>query len=281
MYIGIGATLSILFITISFLKKSSLRIIIDKMNLFLFIFLIIGLSCTFIALGDFSKYSPYHIIHLIPGMSQTRVSSRWLIFTLFSLLMLFSFSLKKSMVINLLLLLSVLELFFTFGPPRFTGANEFTLAKSNFSSVFTEYDNNFSHLDSYQYPLHSYYYSTRMNIGQIYADNSLVDTLHKTKKTVHCGKNTNPNCNLILTDNATITYWSPNEIRIKRTGVGPVELNMNVDGSWRVNNVYIFAPTTSINPSERFYLSDTSSNYTLSYSPKYSSSWVKWKLNQL
>jgi hypothetical protein len=201
--------------------------------------------------------------------------------TVFGLLV-FLFSYKPlQTAVNLLLLLSVIELFFSYGPPRIAGANEFYVPPENFSATFKQYDNGRRHLDASLNIMHSYYYSTSKNIGQVYADDSIVETLDAVLPTRHCGFNNRPSCSFVVSNNATVFRWSPNEIEIRRTGKGPIELNMNVDSGWQVNGKYPFASFKTINPAQPFLLMPGSIDYRLVYAPKLSPSWLLWRVEKL
>ena len=282
MYIGMGTGFALLIIIITVvIKRRSVDKTFFSSPIFVISFLFIGLSAAALAIGDFGRYSPFHILHTLPGFAQTRVSARWLIFTVFSVLILLGSWRKNNKLINILLFVSVVELFFTFGPPRVSGQNEYSLPMASYSTNFSQYDNGKQHLDSDVNPMHSYFYTTSLNIGQVYADDSLVDTLHETKTTSRCGQNINPNCTLVLSNNASIKYWSPNEITIIRSAEGPISLNMNVDAGWQVNGIYPFYGFRDLDPSRLFILTGDQKTYRLEYAPKLSPSWIVWRLHKL
>jgi len=210
-----------------------------------------------------------------------RVPARWQIVTVFSLLVLLAAWSKQRRLINLLLALAAIELFFSYGPPRINGSNEIKLPATYFSSAFRQYDNGRKHLDAARNPMHFYYYTTEQNIGQIYSDDSIVDTLDGVLNTSRCGYNDHPSCGLIISHNALLTYWSPNSINLKRTAPGPIELNMNVDAGWRVNDVYPYASMKALDPKNHFVLPGSGKVYRLTYAPKFSPSWLKWRLGRI
>lgn len=285
MYVGVGTFLALVVCLASLIyalvtkKRGKL---ISGLSL-LVPLLLVGLIAALLALGDHGPHSPFHLLHNLPGFTQTRTPTRWLLFTTFALLVLLLAWKPHRKVINILLAISVLELFMTNGPFRAPPTQQFTPPPAKFSSTFSQYDNGFMHKDASTNHMHSYYYTTTRNIGQIYADDSLINTLSSTPllKTNRCGLNVNPSCTFVLTDNAKVTYWSPNKITLERTGSGPIELNMNVERGWRVNGVYPYANTTSLQPSYRFVLPKDASHYELEYAPKFSPSWVSWRLQNL
>lgn len=282
MYIGIGVGLAILLILVSSLVLvfKGRKIGIRKAE-FVLAILMVGVLAFTLALGDFNRFSPFNILTHLPGFSETRVPSRWLIFSLFSILVLIAAWAKNNKLINFLLLLSVLELFISFGPPRVSGNTEIPIPKAEFNDTFSQYDNGKNHLDAANNIIHSYYYTTSQNVGQIYADDSLVDTLDGVVNTSKCGYNKDKNCTFVLSKNARIVYWSPNKIVVDRTNPGPIELNMNVDAGWRINDTYPFAANKRLDPAIHFILPVNQSSYTLVYAPKFSMPWLTWRLNKI
>lgn len=97
---------------------------------------------------------------------------------------------------------------------------------------------------------------TRQNIGQIYADDSLINTLSSSPPlvTARCAENTTPTCGFVVTKNATVTYWSPNKIIVERNQPVPIELNMNVEAGWRINDTYPFTKQVKLDPAVHFML---------------------------
>jgi len=278
MYIGMGAGIALLVCIIFIIKRAFWGPKIKSINKMKFVLpiIIIGVLCLVLALGDFGKLSPYHLLHTLPGFTQTRVSSRWLIMTAFAILVFLLAWRTNKKLINILLLLSVIELFLTFGPPRVIGQNQISIPdNTSFSETFTQYDNGRKHLNMREDINNSYYYSTSKNIGQIYADDSMINTLNKVYGTSKCGINKNKDCSLVLSKNATISHWSPNKIVLERESKGEIKLNMNVQDGWRVNNKYIYADAKQLNPKTTFIIPDDNiQTYTLEYAPEFSPSWI-------
>jgi hypothetical protein len=79
--------------------------------------------------------------------------------------------------------------------------------------------------------LYREYEATTFNLGVYQANDSLVDL--NTKETPRCGYE--KGCQLVLTDNAKITYWSPNKIVLERTAPGKIKLNLNNSSYFLVN----------------------------------------------
>ena len=287
MYIGfstsVAFTVCVFVIARSFIKKGYIEKKDAINRQLLAVIVVLGLLGVALALGASTKLSPFMLLHKLPGFTQTRVPSRWLIFTVFSLLVFLATWKKNTKLINVLLLISVIELFVSYGPPRVIGKDQYALPNSRFQTSFSQYDNNKGHIGVEGNSNHndSYLFATKQNMGQIYADDSLVNTLPKGITTRKCGLNKNPSCGLILTGNAEITYWSPNKVILKRTNANKIELNMNVDSGWRVNGKYVFQNQKNLDPNIQFTLPENYNDYTLEYSPKYSPNWIVWKFTKL
>ena len=287
MYIGLGAAVTCVIIILYLLrglitrKRSAIKHYFDQVNPLTAGMLGLGLTGFALAIGDFGPFSPYHILRELPGFSDTRVSARWLSVTIFSIFVLLAAWKPWRKAINVLLAAAVLELFVSFGSPRLSGTNFISLPAKPFPAAYQTYDNSLHHDDFADSPLHSYYYSTSVNTGQVYSDDSIINTLNKVLNTTKCGANTNPKCGLVLSNNATVTYWSPNKLALKRTGPGAITLNMNTEKGWRINGSYPFAGQSQLNPAINFTIpgSDTAT-YELIYAPKASPSWLTWKLSK-
>jgi putative flippase GtrA len=284
MYLGIGFSLAFILCVAMFvlnlIRGKNVRQLISN-PFFVAVILLIGIISFAVALGNHSSHSPYHLLRLLPGFSQTRVAARWQIFVVFSMIVFVAGWRRYYRFINILLLASVVELFIAFGPPAAAGANQTKLPTARFNDKFSQYDNNFKHLDAAQNPNHSYYYSTEKNVGQIFGDDSMVDTLDKVYSTARCGSNIHPACDFVLSKNAKLLYWSPNKIILQRTGNGNIELNMNVDRGWQINGEYPFAHLRGVDPSRHFIIHDRGKNYTLRYAPKFSISWFTWRIERI
>ena len=246
--------------------------------------ILIGVMALAIALGDFAKFSPFNILRQLPGFTETRVSSRWLIFFVFSLLSVVAYYKRHVTFINLLLGLSVIELFVSFGPLRNNGANQVNIPEVSEKTAVMQL---VEHPDMRRIGIeknldYSYYYATRKNMGHVYADDSLINTLNKVLLTSRCGENVNPACDLVLSDNATVEHWSPNRILLTRTAPGSLILNINPERGWRINSRYIYHPYSDLDPKREFIVAeDDNETYELIYAPRLSPDWMHWKINTL
>lgn len=285
MYIGFATLLAILLIcwriVITLIRSKGRGLPITN-PYWVIIAVIVGITGVLLALGDYSNYSPFHILHMLPGFSQTRVPSRWVLYAIFALLLLIASWRGNKKTVNTLLVLSVIELFVSFGPLRFN-QTWIALPQSSFPREFSQYDNDFKHTQRPNDPMNYYLYTTSRNTGQIYADDSLINTLSSSPllKTSRCAANTDSSCRFIRTGNAELKFWSPNKIIVHRTGPGIIRLNMNSEAGWRINNEYPYALNKKLDPSIDLTLPEGADTYTLEYAPKLSPSWITWKLERI
>lgn len=234
------------------------------------LFAAISLLAFLLALGDRGAFSPYHLLRKFPGFTQTRVPSRWMIFAVFSMLCSLAIFKRPRRIINMLLLLSCVELFIFYGPIRMNGSDMFDPGRPRYASDFEQYDNNRRHSKGDL----SYLVSTQRNRGQFYADDSIINTLNYVYNTQRCGINIRPECDFVLSDNADVVYWSPNKFILKRTKPGAISLNMNPYYLWRVNGTYSFLEHRRLDPDSYFIINDPSDKITVEYVGKFSPEWV-------
>lgn len=284
MYIGLGAGFALIIILLSFARRK-FRLefsITSESKRFLIGCSILGVIGIMLALGDFSKLSPFNMLQQIPGFTQTRVPSRWIIMLVFPILVCFLAWKKNTKLVNILLFASIIELFIFHGPITHQGKDQVYLPKTTFSSELKQFDSGRRHHDYMSVIDHSYTYNTSRNFGSIDSDDPLLNTLNAFVGTSKCGINVLDYCDLVLSDNATISYWSPNQIIVKRTSSGPIKLNINKERNWRVNDEYPFANEKRINPVEYFVIPDGKvQTYDLVYAPKLSPAWWSLKLHKI
>lgn len=283
MYMGFGTSLAFglcVTLLLFYLIKKRQKINFKK-NWTLLAIILVGIMGISLAIGSVFGIGPYDFLRKLPGYSQMRVPSRFAILTVFAILVFLASWKKQKRLINLLLILAVAELLIGAKPLQFKSFPVINVDASTYKNTFTTYDNGKEHLDMIAKPEHSYYNSTRQNKGQIYADDSLINTLNQVIGTIKCGENINPKCDLVLSDNADIEYWSPNKIILKRTAPGQILLNMNTERGWKVNGKYIFLQQKSINPVINLTLPEGSEYYTLEYSPKFAPNWILFKFINL
>lgn len=282
-YAGMGVTITVAVIIIGLIKQKR-TLLTKKERVILTALLFLGLISFLLAIGNVNEFSPYNMLRKLPGFSQTRVSSRWLVFVSFSLLSLIVAWKRNRALITFLLTLSIIELYIFYGPVHVPGSNQAVVPDvKNINPIIKQIDTREMVRAEVQKNLsYSYYYSTIQNIGQIYADDSIINTLNKVLGTNKCGENKISTCSFVLSDNADVLFWSPNKIILKRTAPGVIELNMNVDNSWKINNKYLFGHIKNLDPTLNLTIQDDDANtYNLEYSPKLSPSWLLWKPNNI
>lgn len=238
--------------------------------------------CFLLGLGAFAgRFSPYLLMRHLPILSSIRVATRWL--ALCSFLTLIFIALYKRQkfrrVINILLLISVIELFvlsrpqldnpYIF-PPRVTRHNQSFEQQTHFNVQRggIAYDENLSE-------------TTLNNYGQIIAGDALIDTREVSQVPLHTKRcDVDEGCPFVMSRNARVNYWSPNKIILERTGSGSILLNMNPGSCWLVNNTYIFTDLKVSDPEKDFIIADTSSNIELKCQPRFSLGWLFWKFSK-
>ena len=242
--------------------------------------LALALVVFIIGMGNFAAFSPYGILKHLPILGDMRVSSRWFAWFMLLQLIFIGWMLHhapKSFFRTLtkgLLVVGVLELFvLNVGYQANVLSHPVTVAPNKVSSYQFMQTNLFG--ETPQLPngatipddgqlTHFYreYEATTFNTGVLRANDALVDL--NTKETPRCG--VKQGCELVLTGNATVTYWSPGKIVLKRTAPGDIKLNMNNSNYFLVNgqrNTYIRATE----PYRDFTISTKDSDITIEVSP--------------
>lgn len=276
-YIGICTFFALMVVTFSALKQRR-----SLGRLFSFSpYILSGLIVFFfiLGLGRFvGHFSPYILLQHLPILSSMRVATRW--FAWCSLSTLFVIAAYKApryrKIINILLLASVIELF-VYSRPHLahTYITPFDHARAA-SAPFEQkhlyntkrwgvpYDENLTD-------------ATRDNYGQIIAGDSLIDTRWAPPTGVLTKRcSIDQGCNFVLTNNAKLTYWSPNKIILERAGPGNILLNTNPGKYWMVNGKYIFYSLKVVDPSHDFSIDNPDKTITIQYLPHYSVEWF-WK----
>ncbi|HSW81398.1 MAG TPA: GtrA family protein [Candidatus Saccharimonas sp.] len=283
-YIGIGTLVCLLIVLGVWIAKK----IAKKRAPFSYsIVLLLALFLSFfiLGMGDFGPWSPYHLLNHLPVFNSMRVATRWLMWaSLCVLFILAAYNGKKfSKIITVILAFTVIELF-VIGAPNMASSYivipaQYRSAQAPFDQEYKyniprpQYANNKEFLSRYSYD-ENLTETTRNNLGQVIAGDSLVDT-RQPNSTIRCGAN--QGCKLI-SDNATLVYWSPNKIVLQRTAPGPIVLNMNFGNGWQVNGVYAFASAPIVDTLHPFIVNDPSQVLTLKYVPKFSPNWLLQKI---
>jgi hypothetical protein len=250
-YIGVFTSLAALLCVVGYAtrKKNKDSIRMRRLSLF-----VIGLGILFFlfGLGIFAgKLSPYSLLHHLPVFSGMRVATRWLVWTSLMVILFVALYDKTHFrkLINICLGISVIELF-VIGSPQLASPYIITPAIYQSSSVLNEQ----VHYDVKRYGIpydENLTATTRSNIGQVIAGDSLLDTRQGPPvgiSTIRCDSDNS--CPFVLTNNATVSSWSPNKITLKRIAPGPIKLNMNPGKYWLVNDEYVFAGMRLAEPSQ-------------------------------
>lgn len=284
-YIGIGTLVCIMLIGgVIIASKMSKRK--AKESSFRYpIILLVALFILFfaLALGNFGSWSPYALLSNLPVFNSMRVATRWIMWCSIIILVVIATyrGQRFKRTINIILIFTVAELFIT-GIQSFGRTYVVELQQYNYKGVtqFTQeykyrvprpqYAGDAAFLAAYPYDM-NLTETTMNNLGQVIADDSLVDT-RQPHSTNRCGANQG-NCPFI-SDNAEITSWMPNKITIKRLTPGPIYLNMNPGRGWKVNGVYAFATYKVTDPLAQFVIQDKAYAITLEYAPVLSPAWV-------
>lgn len=285
-YIGLGTGMAVLVVSFMIMKlvisdvrggkkgRRHLAQYFKTRNLVLF-FVLLGVLGYVLSWGSFSAISPMALLKHLPGFDQTRVASRWILVSIFSIIILLASWKKQTRAINVLLALAAVELF-----TIFHFSNGFFSARTH---AAREYGSSFHQVINPRYDrlmgpggnysdksLDSLYVNTIRNQGSIYTDDPLVNTT-VSAPTVRCGGKLKGNCPFVISHNAKVSSWTPNKIILYRTSKGPVQIDMNPGSYWLVNGVRL--PSTNKSPAhsdEKFIIYDKSQQITLEVMPKYS-----------
>lgn len=244
-----------------------------------FLFLALFLFFFILSLGNFSPFSPYALLQQIPPYSGMRVSSRWLIWAVFFGLIFIGLMVsaikrpRYKNILTALVLLGTIEVYIVgFGSDKFFYR----------PIVFRGYDSSFQQFedfDRYNAPRDFQNYKTRPtydrrgeiysyeatlnNLGQARGYEPLVDTYYAP--TLRCG--VTQGCPLVMSKNATVVFWSPNKIVLKRTATGPIELNMNPSNYWLVNGTPAFPVARTAEVLQHFVITNEDEDIVLTIKP--------------
>lgn len=291
-YIGAGTFFATVLILIAWLhyKKNFAKQFSRS------IWVLLALFVIFFALGmgDFSRLAPYALAQKLPLFSDMRVATRWIFWDACTVLLIIgAYKGKKyARTITVLAVLAALELFIRY--PTLISRSYFLPTTQYRSATAPFYQEKYNRVPR---PGHTHdkawqkkywfdqnlYESTKNNIGEPFASDSL---LYKTflGDTFRCQyfPDRTP-CPFVVSGNAKVTYWSPNHLTLKRTGPGPIDLDMNPGRGWRINGQYAFIHGKSVDAEAYFkfgYSQNNQRNYDIVYAPKLSPNWFGWKIEQ-
>ena len=217
--------------------------------------LLLALALVFfvMGIGSFSAFAPYTILRHLPVFNNTRVSPRWFLWVGLSCLIFVGVSIKSAPRQSFfrfasvgLLVLGVGELFLlNLGYQSKILSHAVVLPPHNTSYYTFEQESEFGQFltlpggkgtipnEGNMPHFYREYEATAFNLGTLQANDSLVDL--NTKPTPRCSWVNG--CNFVMSNNAIVSYWSPNKIILHRTGSGPIELDENNSNYFLINGV--------------------------------------------
>jgi len=220
--------------------------------------------------GNFSGVSPYSIMHHLPIFNQMRVPSRFICWLVLGII-LYMARLPKKPVVYVLLIVSLADVFLA-GYPSINYPQAPYNQVSSTSAPFKQYefymaDPAIGQIGIINLQNMHLLRGTQQNIGEVYGYEPVLDIAeyYYLPGPATCG--INKGCEFVLTKNATVTYWSPGKIDLRRTASGPIKLNMNPGKVWQVNGKSTFADYKILELQKSFIINDTSQNITISYHP--------------
>ncbi len=234
--------------------------------------LLTGLIIIFvIALGNFSVISPYAIMKHLPIFNQMQVAPRWLGWFVFGAI-LYLAKLPGKKIFIIILIISVVDVFqsnyrvinYDLGTYKTPYTKSLVLKQSAFVAN--------GHVGS---PVNQrFLHATQSNEGDIFGYEPIVGfggDINEAYSTLssRCAKNRTV-CNFVITNNAVVTYWSPNRIELKRTGNGDIKINENPGAYWLINGRRAFKPMRVLELKQNFVISDPSEYITLKIDPSFS-----------
>lgn len=247
------------------------------------LFVSLALLCCLLAMGDFAGWSPYSILRTLPIFEDTRVATRWLIYTGFFFICAIACYRSPFLrrPINIALAVGLLPL---------AAVHVTTLQVANpypATGSLRSFDGNQPPLQSRAWqlprqPLKDYDDNLTMavenHVGQLATS---LNPFYNTEQgpTARCDES-KIGCDFVTSGNATVSSWSPNEIILQRNkgDTDPVILNMNPGSYWLVNERYVFAELLPAEPARQFVITDSAQEIRLEYAPISSLEWLKYRL---
>ena len=203
-----------------------------------------GLIFFALALGDFSSFSPWHLLHQIPVFSSHHVPSRFMIGFIFSISLLSGVCLTKLETVLKKTHLNRIGYIFCILPIAFILLDLMSVNSKIFAEAFTttppviHHNSNFSQISGYH---HQMYPAFLQNEGTLNA----YEPTHIPTRAI---AKTDPNYQgeVFFTSNgeATIASWSPNKVVVKvhAESKGSLVLNQNFAPNWKAKNKHQVKP---------------------------------------
>ncbi len=230
--------------------------------------LLVAIAATLVvALGNFASYSPYNILKQLPIFDQMQVASRWLGWFVFGVILFLS-RLPRNGVVTGLLSISVVEVFSSSYPViNYDFGNHTPGNAADFRQVAFYNQQQFSNPASLRF-----LEATESNIGDVYGYEPIIGFGGDINEgyaglSKRCAINRDPKCDLVLSDNASISYWSPNKVVLERTGTGNIVVNINPGSYWKINGEARFVHMKVTDLKQMYVIEDPSQTITLTVSP--------------
>ena len=235
-----------------------------------FILIASGLAAL-LTLGPFMPLSPFSLIHHLPLFSQMRVPSRFIGWAVLGAILLL-LRLPRKPAIYVLLVLATVDVFTASYPVLNYHEPQYVAPASRSANQFEQYEFFDTHPELGQIAILGLQNlrllrATQSNYGEVYAYEPILNIgeYYYLPGTNRCG--VNHGCEFVLTNNATVTMWSPQEIILHRTGSGLIKLNMNPGKVWEVNGHKLFANYKVLELQRDFTINDPSQTITVRFSP--------------
>lgn len=272
-YIGIITVLLVACTTIivSFLALKR-RNKLPPFSYIVFFFVAMGIAGFIIGVGG----APFNELHKLPLFSTMRVSTRFFFITSLALIIigsmcvahLMTYKSKYNRIYNYILLcilaLATIQVFywaFTLNMKVWPQTKAIP-ATDTAQTTAPRSEKRWNADTNHPYVNHALTQATLNNRAQVYADNALINT--DILPTALCDEDEN-GCRFVLTNNAVVTEWTPNRIKLQRTGGGTIRLNMNSGRKWTVNGNYIFRDQDTVDSINLFMIESTDTQFTLQY----------------
>jgi hypothetical protein len=223
-----------------------------------------------VSLGSFSTFSPYALIHNLPLFDQMRVPSRFICWVGLGVI-LFLAKLPHKPIIYVLLVFSAVDVFAAsysvINYPETKYVQTSNITREFEQQEFFQTDPSLGQVNIMNLQNFRLLRATQVNRGEIYGYEPVLNIgeYYYIPGPARCG--INHGCQFVLTKNAKVTSWSPQNISLERTGSGPIKLNMNPGKAWFANNKALFPDYRIIELQKNFVINDSSVDIDVTYKP--------------
>lgn len=247
------------------LKKLEKPRLVDSKLIVLFFGLLLVLL---LSLGDFGSLSPYALLKQLPVFDQMQVASRWLGWFVFGIIIALS-RLPRTKVIVAILVISLIDVFFS--SYNIINYNLGTYTEPKEKSIVLNQQSFYKNTSNFSTDSLRLLHATQSNIGDIYGYEPLVGFGNIVNEgyaglSNRCSNKT-VSCDFVTSNNARVLYWSPNYIKLERTGSGNIILNENPGSYWKVNSKYPYKTLDVISLKQDFIIRDGSNSIDIHIDP--------------